>query len=176
MQKSELSHAEIKELVSKYQFIKGDEDVDLNIIIQGNLEVMSSKDDFSNLNDGKDFIVKDSSDYAILEDQKRKKFKYKVVFDYNMHSNMHSHFINKDCLCLIDEVELIKDTGVNSCIIDCRFSSPQYSSTIVSLYSQALKEDNTYDLNLLKEQIKNITLSRLNKGNFINGRIHEKSC
>ena len=72
---SELSHAEIKELVSKYQFIKGDEDVDLNIIIQGNLEVMSSKDDFSNLNDGKDFIVKDSSDYAILEDQKRKKFK-----------------------------------------------------------------------------------------------------
>lgn len=169
---SELSHAEIKELVSKYQFIKGNEDVDLNIIIQGNLEVMSSKDDFSNLNDGKDFIVKDSSDYAILEDQKRKKFKYKVVFDYNM----HSHFINKDCLCLIDEVELIKDTGVNSCIIDCRFSSPQYSSTIVSLYSQALKEDNTYDLNLLKEQIKNITLSRLNKGNFINGRLHEKSC
>ena len=119
---SELSHAEIKELVSKYQFIKGDEDVDLNIIIQGNLEVMSSKDDFSNLNDGKDFIIKDSSDYAILEDQKRKKFKYKVVFDYNR----HSHFINKDCLCLIDEVELIKDTGVNSCIIDCRFSSPQY--------------------------------------------------
>ena len=173
---SELSHTEIKELVSKYQFIKdsgkNDEDVDLNIIIQGNLEVMSSKDDFSNLNDGKDFIIKDSSDYAILEDQKRKKFKYKVVFDYNR----HSHFINKDCLCLIDEVELIKDTGVNSVIIDCRFSSPQYSSKIISLYSQALKEDNTYDLNLLKEQIENITLSRLNKGNFMNGRIHEKSC
>ena len=170
---SELSHTEIKELVSKYQFIKDNENpIDLNIIIQGNLEVMSSKDDFSNLNDGKDFIINDSSDYAILEDKKRKKFKYKVVFDYNK----HSHFINKDCLCLIDEVELIKDTGVNSVIIDCRFSSAQYSSTIISLYSQALKEDNTYDLNLLKEQIENITLSRLNKGNFINGRIHEKSC
>ena len=48
---------------------------------------MSSKDDFSNLNDGKDFIIKDSSDYAILEDQKRKKFKYKVVFDYNFITN-----------------------------------------------------------------------------------------
>ena len=172
---SELSHEEIKELVSKYQFIKDNkdgEDTDLNIIIQGNLEVMSSKDDFSNLNDGKDFIINDSSDYAILEDKKRKKFKYKVVFDYNK----HSHFINKDCLCLIDEVELIKDTGVDSVIIDCRSSSPKYSSTIISLYSQALKEDNTYDLDLLKEQIKNITLSRLNKGNFINGRLHEKSC
>lgn len=174
---SELSHKEIKELVSKYQFIKNinnennQEEIDLNIIIQGNLEVMTSKDDFSNLNDGKDFIINDSSDYAILEDKKRKKFKYKVVFDYNK----HSHFINKDCLCLIDEVELIKDSGVNSVIIDCRFSSPQYSSTIISLYSQALKEDNTYDLNLLKEQIENISLSRLNKGNFINGRIHEKA-
>lgn len=177
---SELSHREIKELVSKYQFIKDNNGnnkkytntPELNIIIQGNLEVMSSKDDFSNLNEGRDFIINSASDYAVLEDQKRKKFKYKVVFDYNK----HSHFINKDCLCLIDEVELIKDTGVDSVIIDTRFSSPQYSSTIVSLYLQALKEDNNYDLNLLKDQIKDITLSRLNKGNFINGRLHEKDC
>ncbi|ADC46436.1 peptidase U32 family [Methanobrevibacter ruminantium M1] len=169
---SELSHKEIKELVSKYQYIKGDKETDLNIIIQGNLEVMSSKDDFSNLNDGKDFIINSADDYAILEDKKRKKFKYKVVFDYNK----HSHFINKDCLCLIEEVELIKDTGVDSVIIDTRFSSAKYSSTIISLYLQALKEDNTYDLSLLKDQIRNITLSRLNQGNFINGRLHEKDC
>ena len=169
---SELSHKEIKELVSKYQYIKGNNNADLNIIIQGNLEVMSSKDDFSNLNNGKDFIINSASDYAILEDKKRKKFKYKVVFDYNK----HSHFINKDCLCLIDEVETIKDTGVDSVIIDTRFSSAKYSSTIISLYLQALKEDNNYDLELLKDQIKNITLSRLNKGNFINGRLHEKEC
>ena len=169
---SELSHKEIKELVSKYQYIKGDKETDLNIIIQGNLEVMSSKDDFSNLNDGKDFIINSADDYAILEDKKRKKFKYKVVFDYNK----HSHFINKDCLCLIEEVELIKNTGVDSVIIDTRFSSAKYSSTIISLYLQALKEDNTYDLSLLKDQIRNITLSRLNQGNFINGRLHEKDC
>ncbi len=166
---SELKHDEIKELVCKYQYIK-EKDTDLNIIIQGNLEVMSSKDDFSNLNNGNDFIINSASDYAILEDKKRKKFKYKVVFDYNK----HSHFINKDCLCLIDEIELIKDLGVNSVIIDCRFSSPKYSTQIISLYAQALRENNNYDLKLLKEQIENITLTRLNKGNFINGRIHEK--
>jgi len=166
---SELSHIEIKELVNKYQYIK-DKETDLNIIVQGNLEVMSSKDDFSNLNNGKDFIINEASDYAILEDKKRKKFKYKVVFDYNK----HSHFINKDCLCLIDEIEKIKETGINTVIVDCRFSSPKYSTQIISLYAQALKEDNDYDLNLLKEQIENITLTRLNKGNFINGRLHEK--
>lgn len=166
---SELSHEEIRELVSKYQYIK-DEDTDLNIIIQGNLEVMSSKDDFSNLNEGRDFIINDSADYAILEDQKRKKFKYKVVFDYNK----HSHFINKDCLCLIDEIELIKNLGVDTVIIDCRFSGYKYSTQIISLYAQALREDNNVDLKILKEQIENITMTRLNKGNFINGRIHEK--
>ena len=166
---SELSYGEIKELVTKYQYIK-DKDTDLNIIIQGNLEVMSSKDDFSNLNEGRDFIIKDSSDYAILEDQKRKKFKYKVVFDYNR----HSHFINKDCLCLIDEIELIKDLGVNTVIIDCRFSGYKYSTQIISLYAQALRKDNNVDLKILKEQIESITMTRLNKGNFINGRIHEK--
>ena len=129
-----------------------------------------SKDDFSNLNEGRDFIIKDSSDYAILEDQKRKKFKYKVVFDYNR----HSHFINKDCLCLIDEIELIKDLGVNTVIIDCRFSGYKYSTQIISLYAQALRKDNNVDLKILKEQIESITMTRLNKGNFINGRIHEK--
>ncbi len=169
---SELSHKEIKELVSKYQFIKGAASAELNLIIQGNLEVMSSKDDFSNLNNGKDFIINSADDYAILEDKKRKKFKYKVVFDYNK----HSHFINKDCLCLIEEIELIKDTGVDSVIIDTRFSSAKYSSTIISIYLKALKEDKTFDLSLLKDQIKNITLSRLNQGNFINGRLHEKEC
>lgn len=167
---SELSNTEIKEIVSKYNYIKSD-DTNLEIIVQGNLEVMTSKDDFSNLNDGKDFIINNTSDYAVLEDKKRKKFKYKVVFDYNK----HSHFINKDCLCLIDELDLIRETGVDTIIVDCRFSSPKYSSTIVSLYAEALKENKNYDLNLFREQIANLSLSRLNKGNFIDGRIHEKT-
>ncbi len=171
MVSGELSNEEIKELVSKYQYIK-DKDTEISMIVQGNLEVMSSKDDFSNLNEGRDFIINASSDYAILEDQKRKKFKYKVVFDYNK----HSHFINKDCLCLISDLELIKEIGVDTIIVDCRFSSPKYSSTILSLYAQALKINKVnkdYDLYLFREQIESLTLSRLNKGNFVNGRLHE---
>ncbi|MCQ2976878.1 MAG: DUF3656 domain-containing protein [archaeon] len=169
---SELSWKEIKEAISKYQYIK-EEDTEISMIVQGNLEVMSSKDDFSNLNEGRDFIINDSSDYAILEDQKRKKFKYKVVFDYNK----HSHFINKDCLCLISDLELIKEIGIDTIIVDCRFSSAKYSSTILSLYAQALKINKTnkeYDLYIFREQIEKLTLSRLNKGNFPEGRIHEK--
>ncbi|MDO5849792.1 MAG: U32 family peptidase [Methanobacteriaceae archaeon] len=173
MVSGELSNEEIKELVSKYQYIKDkDVDTEISMIVQGNLEVMSSKDDFSNLNEGRDFIINDSSDYAILEDQKRKKFKYKVVFDYNK----HSHFINKDCLCLISDLELIKEIGIDTIIVDCRFSSPKYSSTILSLYAQALKINKVnkdYDLYIFREQIESLTLSRLNKGNFVNGRLHE---
>nr|WP_261795637.1 hypothetical protein [Methanobrevibacter oralis] len=42
------------------------------MIVNGNLEVIVSKDDFSNLNDGKDFIIGNNADYAILEDKKGK--------------------------------------------------------------------------------------------------------
>ena len=75
------------------------------MIVNGNLEVIVSKDDFSNLNDGKDFIIGNNADYAILEDKKKKKFKYKILFDYNK----QSHIINKDCLCLIEEMSEIKE-------------------------------------------------------------------
>lgn len=50
---SELSGNEIKHLISK----NNTKDIDLELIVNGNLEVIVSKDDFSNLNDGKDFII-----------------------------------------------------------------------------------------------------------------------
>lgn len=73
MLSSELSYNEIKELTRKIN-----SDVDLEFIVHGNLEVMISKDDFSNLNNFKDLIINDNSKYAVLEDKKRKKFKYKI--------------------------------------------------------------------------------------------------
>ena len=67
---SELSGEEIKEIINKNQ-----ENIDLEMIVHGNLEVIVSKDDFTNLNDGKDFIISNDAEYATLEDKKRKKFK-----------------------------------------------------------------------------------------------------
>ena len=139
------------------------------MIINGNLEVIVTKDDFSNLNNGKDFIISNNSDYAILEDKKRKKFKYKVSFDYNK----QSHIINKDCLCLIEEINNIKKLGLNNLILDFRYCNETYTKNILSLYNNALKDRNNEELNKYKYQIMDLSHCYINKGNFIKGRLHE---
>lgn len=160
---SELSAKEIKELTSKTQ------DIQLDMIVNGNLEVIVTKDDFSNLNNGKDFIIANNSDYAILEDKKRKKFKYKVAFDYNR----QSHIINKDCLCLIEEINEIKDFNLDSVILDCRYSSESYTKNILSIYYEGLKGKDKEELDKYRHQIMDFSHSYINKGSYIEGRLHE---
>ena len=164
---SELSGDEIKELVSRNH----DRNIDLEMIVNGNLEVIVSKDDFTNLNDGKDFIISNDADYAILEDKKRKKFKYKVFFDYNR----QSHIINKDCLCLIEEMNEIKEFGLDNLILDCRYSNEQYTTQILSIYNESLQNKDQEELTKFKYQIMDFSQSYINKGNFIEGRLHENS-
>lgn len=162
---SELSREEIKEIINKNEC----EDIALEMIVNGNLEVIVSKDDFSNLNDGKDFIIGNNADYAILEDKKRKKFKYKILFDYNK----QSHIINKDCLCLIEEMNEIKEMGLDSLILDCRYSNEQYTTSILSIYNKSLSQVNDDELSKFKYQIMDFSQSYVNKGNYIEGRLHE---
>ena len=164
---SELSGNEIRELVNKNH----DRNIDLEMIVNGNLEVIVSKDDFSNLNDGKDFIISNDADYATLEDKKRKKFKYKIFFDYNR----QSHIINKDCLCLIEEMNEIKEFGLDNLIVDCRYSNEQYTSQILSIYNESLKSKDDEELSQYKYQIMDFSQSYINKGNYIEGRLHENS-
>ena len=164
---SELSGREIEELVNKNH----DRNINLEMIVNGNLEVIVSKDDFTNLNDGKDFIISNDADYATLEDKKRKKFKYKIFFDYTR----QSHIINKDCLCLIEELNEIKELGLDSLILDCRYSNEKYTTQILSIYNEALKNKDNEDLTSYKYQIMDLSQSYINKGNYIEGRLHENS-
>ena len=158
---------EIRELLLKNH----DRNIDLEMIVNGNLEVIVSKDDFTNLNDGKDFIISNDADYATLEDKKRKKFKYKIFFDYNR----QSHIINKDCLCLIEEINEIKEFGLDSLILDCRYSNEKYTSQILSIYNESLQNKDQEELTKYKYEIMDFSQSYINKGNYIEGRLHENS-
>ena len=162
---SELSGREIKEITKK-NYIKN---TDLEMIVHGNLEVIVSKDDFSNLNEGRDFIIGNNADYAILEDKKRKKFKYKIFFDYNR----QSHILNKDCLCLIEEMNEIKTLNLDNLIIDCRYSTEQYTKSILSIYDESLGQITDEELSQFKYDIMDLSQSYINKGNYIEGRLHE---
>lgn len=156
---NELSKDEIKELILREE----NKDFPLELIVHGNLELMTSKDDFSKLSEGKNLELKDNKDYVTLEDKKRK-LKIKIRFDYNR----FSHFFNNNCLCLIDEMEDIKNIGVSNIVLDCRFSSEKYVSNIISLYLQAINGES--DVKSLKETISNMSQSPLDNGNFIDGR------
>ena len=162
---SELSGKEIKEITKK-NYIKN---TDLEMIVHGNLEVIVSKDDFSNLNEGRDFIIGNNADYATLEDKKRKKFKYKVFFDYNR----QSHILNKDCLCLIEEMNEIKTLNLDNLIIDCRYSNEKYTKSILSIYNDSLGDINQEELTKFKYDIMDLSQSYINKGNYLEGRLHE---
>jgi len=162
---SELSKREIHEITRK-NYIKN---TDLEMIIHGNLEVIVSKDDFSNLNDGKDFIISNNADYATLEDKKRKKFKYKIFFDYKK----QSHILNKDCLCLIEEMNEIRSLNLDNLIIDCRYTTEKYTKNILAVYNESLTTSNQEELTKFKYQIMDFSQSYINKGNFIEGRLHE---
>ena len=158
---SELSRDEIKELVKKSKKYN----TQLELIVQGNQEIMVSKDNFSNLNEGFDLDIK-IDEYVVLED-KNNKAKYKIYFDYNN----QSHFFNNDMLCLIDEIDELKEMGIESITIDGRFTKDTYLSKIISLYIQRLRETNP-DKKYSKN-VDNISYSKLNKGNYINERVLE---
>ena len=164
---SELSGREIKEITRK-NYIKN---TDLEMIVHGNLEVIVSKDDFTNLNDGRDFIMSNNSEYATLEDKKRKKFKYKIFFDYNR----QSHILNKDCLCLIEEMNEIKKLNLDNLIVDCRYSNEKYTKQILSIYNESLGDISKEELTKFKYDIMDFSQSYINKGNFLEGRLHEDS-
>lgn len=162
---SELSGREIKEITRK-NYIKN---IDLEMIVHGNLEVIVSRDDFTNLNDGRDFIISNDAEYATLEDKKRKKFKYKIFFDYNK----QSHILNKDCLCLIEEMNDIKNLNLDNLIVDCRYSNEKYTKQILSIYNESLSEISDEKLEEYKFKIMDFSQSYINKGNYIEGRLHE---
>ena len=158
---SELSKDEITELIrnsKKY-------DTQLELIVQGNQEIMVSKDNFSNLNEGFDLDI-ESNEYVVLED-KENKAKYKIYFDYNN----QSHFFNNDMLCLIDEIDELKEMGIENITIDGRFTKDSYLSKIISLYIQRLRE--SHPKKKYSENVGNISYSTLNKGNYINERVLE---
>ncbi len=158
---SELSSDEIKELVQKSKRFN----TQLELIVQGNQEIMVSKDNFSNLNEGFDLDI-ETEEYVVLED-KNNKAKYKIYFDYNN----QSHFFNNDMLCLIDEIDELKEMGIESITIDGRFTKDTYLSKIINLYIQRLREKNPKKK--YSENVDSISYSKLNKGNYVNERVLE---
>ena len=67
----------------------------------------------------------------------------------------------------------IKELGLDSLILDCRYSNEKYTSQILSIYAESLKNKTQEELTEYKYQIMDFSQSYINKGNYIEGRLHE---
>lgn len=69
----------------------------------------------------------------------------------------------------------IKEMGLDCLILDCRYSNEKYTSQILSIYTESLKNKDPEELSKYKYQIMDFSQSYINKGNYIEGRLHENS-
>ena len=67
----------------------------------------------------------------------------------------------------------IRDMGLDNLILDCRYSNEKYISQILSIYNESLKGKDQEELTKYKYQIIDFSQSYINKGNYIEGRLHE---
>ena len=73
------------------------------------------------------------------------------------------------------EINEIKGFGLDSLILDCRYSNEKYTSQILSIYNESLQNKDDDELAKYKYQIMDFSQSYINKGNYIEGRLHENS-
>ena len=158
---SELSKQEICEMVKNSQ----ENNCNLELIVFGNQEIMVTNDNFGEMTKIKDLDLT-PGEYMVLEDKKKNKAKFKIFQDYNN----RSHFFNDDCLSLIDELDELKELGIDEITLDCRFTTPQYMNKVITLYQEKLNDDSD---TLYFESIEGMSNSTINKGNYINGRALE---
>ena len=69
----------------------------------------------------------------------------------------------------------IKEMGLDCLILDCRYSNEKYTSQILSIYTESLKNKDPEELSKYKYQIMDFSQSYINKGNYIESRLHENS-
>ncbi|MDO5852272.1 MAG: DUF3656 domain-containing protein, partial [Methanobacteriaceae archaeon] len=142
----ELNLKQIQNLISHLNNV----DLGLDLFVYGNLEVMLSMDDFSNLksdlNNVDDIIFEDCNDNS----------QFKVLFDYNG----FSHFLNSKCLCLVNYLFIIKNIGVDNIVLDCRFLDKDNVSLIVSLFLNAIDSNEDVKNKILKVSVSKITTNK----------------
>ena len=67
----------------------------------------------------------------------------------------------------------IKTLNLDNLIIDCRYSNEQYTKSILSIYNESLGDISDEKLSEFKYEIMDLSQSYINKGNYIEGRLHE---
>lgn len=160
----ELSANQLSELVAKANLRNIPE---LELVVQGNLEVIVTEDCLPCLAPGK-------AEFWGLQDFRR-------VFPLRTDDESRTHIFNSVETCLIDYMPKIFEIGLDGIAIDARGRTARYAKEMAELYRSAIdlteKGEGSLrkDLENLKEDARRMSLGGITSGHFLKGLKEELS-
>lgn len=141
----------------------------LELVVQGNLEVMVTEDCIPCLAKGKP----DPGDFWGLQDFKR-------IFPVRLDDEGRTHIFNSAETCLLDLMPEVFRIGLDGIAVDARGRTRKYAREMAEIYIKAIELTKTgsapaEELRALKEQIRPLALGGITYGHFIKGLKEELS-
>jgi len=133
----------------------------LDILVQGNLEVMVTRDRLLDL-------VPDRTPFSAIRDARG-------IFPLYQDDQGMTHVLNSAETCLIDHLPRILAMGLQGVAIDGRNRGPRYAREMAGIYREALQQAFEVDdslkarLEKLKERAMEISLGGITAGHFLRG-------
>jgi putative protease len=154
----ELSSSQLSSLVDRAH---QQSSPDLELVVQGSLEVMVTEDCLPSLSPGK-------AEFLGLQDFKR-------VFPIYADDESRTHILNSVETCLIDHMPDIFRIGLDGIAIDARRRTKRYAKDMAQLYVKAIELTEKggagleKDLESLKEEARQRSLGGITTGHFLRG-------
>lgn len=134
---------------------------EMELIVQGNLEVMVTEDCLP-------CIARGEAQFWGLQDFKR-------VFPLSIDDKSRTHIFNSVETCLIDYMPKIFDIGLDGIAVDARGKTGRYAKEMAELYIRAIELTEKggpalgKDLEELKEEARQRSLGGITSGHFLKG-------
>ncbi|MFB3764279.1 MAG: DUF3656 domain-containing protein [Methanotrichaceae archaeon] len=130
---------------------------DLELIVQGNLEVMVTEDCLP-------CLAKGVAQFWGLQDFKR-------IFPLRIDDESRTHIFNSVETCLIDYMPKIFEIGLDGIAIDARGRTAKFTKEMAELYTRAIEltEKGGEDLGSLKEEARQRSLGGITSGHLLKG-------
>lgn len=154
----ELSADQLALLISRARLRKAPE---TELIVQGNLEVMTTEDCIPCLAKGK-------AEFWGLQDFRR-------VFPLRLDGDSRTHIFNSVETCLLDFMPRLFETGLDGMAVDARGRTEKYAREMTEIYLKAIEltqEGGTTlqgDLQALKDEARARSLGGITTGHFVKG-------
>ena len=158
----ELSSDQLAELVARSRLVNVPK---LELMVQGNLEVMVAEDCLPCA------VFKDARSSTAswgLQDFKR-------MFPLWLDEDSRTHVLNAAETCLVDFMPMLFEIGLDGIAIDARGRTGKYAREMAEIYQKAIsltekgRPDLKTDLGSLKEKARAISLGGITTGHFIKG-------